>query len=142
VEGLLIIYLLAHIATKYIGGYNMPWYELECKDCGFETEVITTRISEKLPKCEKCGGKYKKLISPGTWRWALSEGVWDTVDGQPKYLGKGGPKRTLGGEQMDVHEGMPVQKDKPPTDEKIKDDDDGEVLDEIDVSTIPEGVDH
>lgn len=42
----------------------MPIYQVECKKCKKKVEVLTLRISEKIPNCE-CGGKRKKLAPTG-----------------------------------------------------------------------------
>ena len=34
----------------------MPIYQIKCKQCKKEEEILTLRISEKIPDC-KCGGK-------------------------------------------------------------------------------------
>ena len=40
----------------------MPIYNVKCKECGKEEEIITLRISEKINRC-KCGGK-RKILAP------------------------------------------------------------------------------
>lgn len=40
----------------------MPIYNVKCKNCGDEEEVITLRISEKISKC-KCGG-IRRILAP------------------------------------------------------------------------------
>lgn len=86
----------------------MPIYEVKCNKCGDEKEVLTLSANENLPKCP-CGGKLSRLMpSKVTWRWAYSEGSWEQVGGTYKYRGPGGKKQIMGGEKLDVHEGLPV----------------------------------
>lgn len=120
----------------------MPLYETECEKCGNEKEVLTLKCSEPLPVCDKCGGKLKKnMPSHFSWRWLYGEGVWETnTEGRQVFKGKGGKKVTLGGEQLDVHEGLPVQHEERSSG-KV-DSDDGPTFDEVDPSTIPKGVAH
>lgn len=120
----------------------MPCYEVECEKCGLRKEILTLRISEPLPIC-KCGGEYKILPSKVTWRWALKEGCWQKVDNQWKYEGPGGPSRIIGGEKLNVHDNMPVYEHQQECPEGVcqREEDEGDVMPEIDESTIPEGVD-
>lgn len=40
----------------------MPIYNVQCKKCKKEEEVLTLRVGEKIPNCE-CGGK-RKILAP------------------------------------------------------------------------------
>ncbi len=42
----------------------MPLYEYLCEACGRTTEVIQAFSDPPLVRCESCGGKVKKLLSP------------------------------------------------------------------------------
>lgn len=86
----------------------MPIYEVKCEKCGKEKEVLVLSIDEPLPICS-CGGEYiKQMPSRVTWRWAYGEGVWEQEGSIQKYRGKGGKKQILGGEKLDIHEGLPI----------------------------------
>jgi putative FmdB family regulatory protein len=51
----------------------MPTYEYSCKSCG--TYDVEQRITAPaLPRCEKCGGEVKRLISRSSF--ALRGGGW------------------------------------------------------------------
>lgn len=51
----------------------MPTYEYSCKTCG--TYDVEQRITAPaLPRCEKCGGEVKRLISRSSF--ALRGGGW------------------------------------------------------------------
>jgi len=41
----------------------MPIYEYQCKKCKEKFEVIQKISEPPLEKCEKCGGKLKKIMS-------------------------------------------------------------------------------
>lgn len=120
----------------------MPCYETECVKCGRMQEILTLRASEKLPKCE-CGGNLKILPSVFTFRWAYSEGVWEEDEsGRQVYKGPGGPSRIVGGEKLNVHDDLPEMADELPKNNysSASRDSEGELLDEIDTTTLPEGV--
>ena len=42
----------------------MPLYEYACEQCGQHIERIQKFSDPPLTKCEKCGGKLERLISP------------------------------------------------------------------------------
>lgn len=42
----------------------MPIYEYRCQECERVIEVIQKFSDEPLTKCESCGGKLEKLLSP------------------------------------------------------------------------------
>jgi len=42
----------------------LPLYEYVCTQCGQHCEKIQKFSDAPLTKCEKCGGKLKRLISP------------------------------------------------------------------------------
>jgi putative FmdB family regulatory protein len=41
----------------------VPLYEYQCTQCGQRTEKIQKFSDPPLTKCEKCGGKLKRLVS-------------------------------------------------------------------------------
>lgn len=42
----------------------MPLYEYQCKKCGRVVEKIQKFSDPPLTKCEQCGGKLERLLSP------------------------------------------------------------------------------
>ena len=42
----------------------MPTYEYQCTKCDHSFEVVRRITEEPLTKCEKCGGKVRKVVSP------------------------------------------------------------------------------
>ncbi len=42
----------------------MPLYEYRCRKCGATIEKIQKFSDSPLTKCEKCGGKLERLLSP------------------------------------------------------------------------------
>jgi len=42
----------------------MPIYEYRCEECGQVIELIQKFSDAPLTKCESCGGKLEKLLSP------------------------------------------------------------------------------
>jgi putative FmdB family regulatory protein len=45
----------------------MPVYQYECTGCKDQIEVFQKISDPELEKCEKCGGKLKKLISKSSF---------------------------------------------------------------------------
>ena len=43
----------------------MPTYEYRCEKCGHEFEAFQSMTEDPLKECPQCGGKVKRLISPG-----------------------------------------------------------------------------
>jgi len=41
----------------------MPIYEYQCEECKEKFEVLQNVSDKPIEKCEKCGGKLKKIIS-------------------------------------------------------------------------------
>ena len=56
----------------------MPIYEFECTRCKNVIEVLQKISDPPIEKCEKCGGKMKKLISNTSFR--LLGGGWYKTD--------------------------------------------------------------
>ncbi len=52
----------------------MPIYEYECPKCGKRVEIIHAMSDDSKQKCESCGGKLEKLISPAAFH--LKGGGW------------------------------------------------------------------
>ena len=51
----------------------MPIYEYSCTECGHEVELIQ-KLNARAPRCEKCSGKLKKLVSRASFQ--LKGGGW------------------------------------------------------------------
>ena len=62
----------------------MPIYEYECEKCGHLTEAWQKFSDPPLEKCDRCGGKVKKLISQSTFH--LKGTGWYVTD----YASKSG----------------------------------------------------
>ena len=43
----------------------MPTYEYKCDRCGHGFEAFQSMNAEPLSECPECGGKVRRLISPG-----------------------------------------------------------------------------
>lgn len=57
----------------------MPFYEYECQDCKFYTEVMQKVSDEPLTRCPSCGKRrLKKLVSAPVFR--LKGGGWYETD--------------------------------------------------------------
>ena len=57
----------------------MPFYEYQCKQCGFEIEVLQKISDAPLKKCEQCGkSTMKKLVSAAAFR--LKGSGWYETD--------------------------------------------------------------
>jgi len=44
----------------------MPTYEYQCQKCKRRQEASQSIIAKPLAKCQKCGGRLKRLISSGS----------------------------------------------------------------------------
>src|ERR1700704_4696601 len=70
----------------------MPFYEYECSNCKFYTEVMQKISDAPLTKCPSCGKKaLKKLVSAPNFR--LKGGGWYETD----FKGDQESKRNLAG---------------------------------------------
>src|SRR5580704_10371966 len=70
----------------------MPFYEYECQNCKFYTELMQKISDPPLAKCPSCGKKaMKKLISAPVFR--LKGGGWYETD----FKGDSENKRNLAG---------------------------------------------
>src|ERR1700737_971470 len=70
----------------------MPFYEYECSNCKFYTEVMQKITDAPLTKCPSCGKKaLKKLVSAPNFR--LKGGGWYETD----FKGDKENKRNLAG---------------------------------------------
>jgi putative FmdB family regulatory protein len=74
----------------------MPFYEYECSNCKFYTEVMQKITDAPLTKCPSCGKKaLKKLVSAPNFR--LKGGGWYETD----FKGDKENKRNLAGGEKD-----------------------------------------
>src|SRR5579864_1362933 len=70
----------------------MPFYEYECSNCKFYSEVMQRITDEPLTKCPSCGQKtLKKLVSAPNFR--LKGGGWYETD----FKGDAESRRNLAG---------------------------------------------
>lgn len=73
--------VIIHAIEKQImlSGKEMPFYEYQCKQCGFEIEVLQKISDAPLKKCDQCGkSTMKKLVSAAAFR--LKGGGWYETD--------------------------------------------------------------
>ncbi len=56
---------------------DMPIYEYQCSDCGYEEEVLQRVNDSVLTCCPKCGGQYHKKISSPAFQFKGS-GFYET----------------------------------------------------------------
>ncbi len=56
---------------------DMPIYEYQCSDCGYEEEVLQRISDPVLTRCPKCNGHYHKKISSPAFRFKGS-GFYET----------------------------------------------------------------
>ena len=56
----------------------MPTYEYECGDCGGKFELFQKITEEPREKCPSCGGKLRRLISPGAGLIFKGKGFYAT----------------------------------------------------------------
>src|SRR3954453_13373940 len=74
----------------------MPFYEYECSNCKFYSEVMQKITDAPMTKCPSCGKKtMKKLISAPNFR--LKGGGWYETD----FKGDKENKRNLAGAERD-----------------------------------------
>src|SRR3979490_2468428 len=74
----------------------MPFYEYECSNCKFYTEVMQKITDAPLTKCPSCGKKaLKKLVSAPNFR--LKGGGWYETD----FKGDKENKRNLAGAEKE-----------------------------------------
>src|SRR5690242_10178812 len=74
----------------------MPFYEYECSNCKFYTEVMLKITDEPLKKCPSCGkSAMVKLVSAPNFR--LKGGGWYETD----FKGDKENKRNLAGGERD-----------------------------------------
>src|SRR5882762_1387703 len=74
----------------------MPFYEYECSNCKFYSEVMQKISDSPLTKCPSCGKKaLKKLVSAPNFR--LKGGGWYETD----FKGDKENKRNLAGAEKD-----------------------------------------
>jgi putative FmdB family regulatory protein len=59
-----LVYII--IGRVFCKEVKLPLYEYECTQCGQHVEKIQKFSDPPLTKCEKCGGKLKKLVSSPT----------------------------------------------------------------------------
>lgn len=69
----------------------MPLYEYECTKCGHRFEKIQ-KVSDRAPKCVRCGGKVRQLIHPPAVQFKGSG--WYVTD----YARKGAAGESKSGE--------------------------------------------
>ncbi|MDR1389723.1 MAG: hypothetical protein LBJ31_07075 [Treponema sp.] len=43
----------------------MPTYEYECKECGYDFEIVQKMSDDPLAECPECGGVVRRLINGG-----------------------------------------------------------------------------
>jgi putative FmdB family regulatory protein len=95
----------------------MPFYEYECQNCKFYTELMQKITDPPLEKCPSCGKKtMKKLISAPNFR--LKGGGWYETD----FKGDNENKRNLVGAEKEESKAEAPAADsaKPPADGKTE----------------------
>ncbi len=73
----------------------MPIYEYRCRKCGEQFEKIQKFSDAPLGKCEKCGGRLERLISPPAIQFKGSG--WYVTD----YARKGPATQDSGADKKD-----------------------------------------
>ncbi len=63
----------------------MPIYEYVCGKCGHEFEVIQSFSDKPATRCEKCGGRVRKLVSQSSFH--LKGSGWYVTDYASKHPG-------------------------------------------------------
>ncbi len=63
----------------------MPIYEYVCNKCGLEFEVIQSFSDKPLARCEKCGGRVRKLVSQSAFH--LKGNGWYVTDYASRHPG-------------------------------------------------------
>ncbi len=56
----------------------MPTYEYECLQCGNKFERFQTITARKIAKCDKCGGRVRRLIGCGAGIIFKGSGFYET----------------------------------------------------------------
>ena len=56
----------------------MPTYEYKCDRCGHCFEAFQSMNAEPLSECPECGGKVRRLISPGAGFIFKGSGFYST----------------------------------------------------------------
>jgi putative FmdB family regulatory protein len=74
----------------------VPLYEYRCRKCGALSEKIQKFSDAPLTRCEKCGGRLERLISPPTIQFKGSG--WYVTDYARK--GSGESSRANGGSSV------------------------------------------
>ncbi|MDD4956524.1 MAG: zinc ribbon domain-containing protein [Candidatus Omnitrophica bacterium] len=69
----------------------MPTYEYECEKCGGHFEKFQSMTDEPVKTCPDCGGKAKRLVSPGSGIIFKGKGFYQT-----DYKPTGKPSGTTG----------------------------------------------
>ena len=85
----------------------MPIYEYECENCSGHYEVFQKITARPLRKCERCGGKLRKLISQSSFH--LKGSGWYVTDYAGKKTGEPKAKKS----ESHKTETKPKAKDKP-----------------------------
>jgi putative FmdB family regulatory protein len=63
----------------------MPTYEYECQKCRHRLEAFQSITAKPLSKCERCGGKLKRLLSEGSGFLFKGTGFYITDYRSKKY---------------------------------------------------------
>ena len=83
----------------------MPLYEYECDACHDRFEVIQKVDDKPVQRCQKCGGKVRRLISAPSFRFrGTGWYVTDYGKGKSSEPGKGEEKKKTG-EKTDASKG-------------------------------------
>jgi putative FmdB family regulatory protein len=93
----------------------MPFYEYECQNCKFYTELMQKISDPPLEKCPSCGKKtMKKLISAPVFR--LKGGGWYETD----FKGDNESKRNLAGAEKEESKAETASDSAKPSDTKTE----------------------
>lgn len=69
----------------------MPFYEYQCNECGAVQEAFQKMSDAPLEKCEKCGGKLRRVFHPVAIHFKGS-GFYTTDYGKGRKKGSDGPE--------------------------------------------------
>ncbi len=84
----------------------MPIHEYECENCGYQFEVLQKIKDRPLKRCERCGGRLRRLISQTSF--VLKGSGWYATD----YASES-RKKTVSEEKGEGHsKGASVEKPK------------------------------